>query len=100
MEPLPETKLKAMLWDLPPDNRSEILRKITSDPSKALDDQRILIRALNTLTWYELTGLVGHEKLFALLSEEVINMLFPQSRRIFYRNAKRLLSKYIISPAG
>jgi len=100
MNPQLETKLKGMLWDMSPGRREEIFRKIVSDPSGAFSDDNILIKALNTLTWYELIELTGHEKLCSLLSEKVIQMLFPSQRRKFYSDAKRLLSKYSLSSSG
>jgi hypothetical protein len=100
MDPFLEMKLKGMLWDLHPERRDEIFRKLISDPSEALKDENILVRALNTLTWYELIGLVGYDTLYQLLDEKAIGKLFPHDRRNYYRNAKSLLSKYIISTAG
>lgn len=100
MGPHLEIKLKGMLWDLPSDKRDEIFRILVNDPLKAFKDEDILIRVLSTLTWYEMTELAGSERLYGLLSEKVINRLFPSGRRKFYRDAKRLLSKYTLSPAG
>jgi hypothetical protein len=95
-----EIKLKGMLWDLPAGSREKILRHIISDPLTAFSDEQLLIRALNSLSWYDLIGLLGHEKLFQLLNEHTINKLYPPPRRIFFKNAKRLLSKYTISASG
>jgi len=89
-----------MLWDLPSGEREKLLRQIMKNPQKALLDEQMLIRALNSLNWYELIQLLGNNDLLQLLSESTISKLYPRQRQIFYRNAKRLLSKYTISTAG
>lgn len=90
-----------MFWDMPPDARKKAAEKVIRDPVKAFSDESILLKALNSLSWYELVQLSGGpHNLVRLLDDKVIERLFPESRRNYYRNAKRLLSKYIISVAG
>jgi hypothetical protein len=44
-----EIKLKAMLWDVPEDQRAEIVGKIISDPVGIFKtDDQIFIKALNS----------------------------------------------------
>lgn len=95
-----EYKISGLFWDLAPGKKKELLDKIYLDPSVALTDETIALRLLESLNWYELIGLIGAEKLYGILTDTTINRLFPPARRIYYSNAKRLLSKYIISPAG
>lgn len=95
-----EQKINALFWDLAPGKKIELLHKIHLDPAAALKDETITLRLLETLNWYELIQLIGVENLYKILDDNNINRLFPPSRRIYYSNAKRLLSKYIISPAG
>jgi hypothetical protein len=95
------TRLKAMLWDMPENRKQEIVDKILSDPVESFrNDDQIFIKALNTLQWYELIKLVGAENLLSLLTDSAIQKLFPAKRRTYYINARRLLSKYVISPSG
>lgn len=89
-----------MLWDLPSGKRDKLLRQIMKNPQQALLDEQMLIRALNSLNWYELIQLLGNNDLLQLLSESAISKLYPRQRQIYYRNAKRLLSKYTLSSAG
>jgi len=96
-----ENKIYAMFWDLNPAAKQMAVEKIINDPVKALTDEQVLLRALNMLGWYELVELTGgSHNLFRLLNDSVIAMLFPETRREYYRNARRLLSKYIISVTG
>jgi hypothetical protein len=92
-----EIKLKGMLWDLPSGKRDILLKQIMLNPKKAFQDEKILIRGLNSLNWYDLIKLLGYKDLLLLLSESVINKMYPRQRRIFYKNAKELLSKYTLS---
>lgn len=92
------SKLRAMLWDLPEDMKDEIVGQILSDPLRVFEENdELLLKALNSLRWYELTSLVGHQDLTILLSDIVIQKLFPAQRQTYYINAKRLLSKYVVS---
>lgn len=96
-----EEKISAMFWDLPSSARKKAVESVINDPLQAFKDDSILIKALNTLSWYELMQLAGGpENLARLLEDRIIRKLFPESRRKYYRDGKRLLSKYIISTAG
>ena len=92
-----EIKLKGMLWDLPVKKREKLFEQIVQDPYKAFKDEEVLIRGLNSLNWYDLIGILGSDNLLLLLSESVISKLYPRQRRLFYTNAKELLSKYTLS---
>jgi hypothetical protein len=95
-----ENKVYTMFWDLPPAARQEAVEKFVRDPLNAFNDEQILLKALNTLNWYELISLTGGPAcLIRFLDDRTIGRLFPKSRKIYYKNAKRLLSKYIISPS-
>jgi len=96
-----KTKINAMLWDIPESLRMEISNKILLDAAETFRfNEQLLIRALGSLTWYELTKLVGKHDLLELLTDQTIQKLFPVQRRIYYTNAKRLLSKYSVSVSG
>jgi hypothetical protein len=92
-----ENKLHGMFWDLSPAAKQEVVEKITRDPIAAFRDEQIFLRALNTLGWYELIKLLGSDDLLKLLNDSTISRLFPEGRRKYYANAKRLLSKYTLS---
>lgn len=90
-----------MFWDLPSSARKKAVESVINDPLKAFNDERILLKALSTFSWYELIQLAGGPAYLArLLDDKIIARLFPESRRKYYTDGKRLLSKYIISPAG
>jgi hypothetical protein len=92
-----ENKLYGMFWDLTPAAKKETVEKITKDPITAFRDEQVFLRALNTLNWYELIQLTGSDNLLKLLNDTTISRLFPEGRRRYYANAKKLLSKYTIS---
>jgi hypothetical protein len=92
------TKLKAMLWDLPEKSRLELSNQILTDPFQIFQrDEQLLIKALNSLKWHELMRLLGNQNLFMLLTDSTIRKLYPAQRRTYYTNARRLLSKYFLS---
>jgi len=92
-----EIKLKSMLWDLPQNLKTEKIKHIKKEPTRAFQDEQLLSRVLNSLNWYELVRLLGTRHLLHLLTDKTINKLYPVQRRIFYTNARRLLSKYTVS---
>lgn len=92
-----QIKLKAMLWDMPENQRVKIVSEILSNPVEIFrNDDQVFIKALNSLKWYELTRLVGKQNLLLLLTDSTIQKLFPVQRRTYYTNARRLLSKYAV----
>jgi hypothetical protein len=96
-----QNKLKAMLWDMPESRRMKIADEILSDPVERFrNDDQLFIKALNSLKWYELNRLVGKHNLLMLLTDSTIQKLFPVQRRIYYINARRLLSKYTVPASG
>jgi len=96
-----QSKLKAMLWDIPENKRVEITDKILADPFHVFqNDEQLFLKALNSFKWYELTRLVSYQNLITLLSDSTINKLFPVQRRRYYTNARTLLSKYIVPVSG
>jgi hypothetical protein len=96
-----QNKLKAMLWDMPESRRIKIADEILSDPVEIFrNDDQLFIKALNSLKWYELNRLVGKQNLLMLLTDSTIQKLFPVQRRMYYINARRLLSKYTVPASG
>jgi hypothetical protein len=84
-----------MPWDIREDQRMEITDKILSNAVETFrHNDQLLIKALSSLKWYELIKLIGKQNLPALLTDSTIQKLFPVQRRIYYTNARRLLSKY------
>ena len=96
-----QTKLKAMLWDIPGNKRLDIANKILSNPVETFqNDDQLLIKALNSLKWYELIRILGKQNLFNLLTDSILQKLYPIQRRTYYTNARRLLSECTISASG
>lgn len=94
-------KIKAMLWDMPADKRDIVAREIMDNPFMTFkNNEQLFLKAMNSLSWYDLINLLGKQDLNDLLNETTINKLFPPQRRKFYHNAKRLLSKYALSTPG
>jgi hypothetical protein len=100
MEKSLEIKLRGMLWDLPSEKRHELFEQIMQNPYKVFQDEQILIRGLNSLSWYDLIEILGYKNLSLLLSEGVISKLYPLQRQTYYKNAKELLSKYSLPHSG
>ena len=94
------TSIQAMLWDMPPEKRADAVRTLLKNPERLVHDKRLLLRALGSLSWYELVSLLGCDALQRALTDQTISSLFPPQRRTYYTNARRLLSKYALSAAG
>lgn len=95
------TKLKAMLWDIPESKRSDLSDEIFANPFHVFQrDEQVFLKALNSLKWYELTRLISKQDLLVLLTDSTIQKLYPVQRRTYYKNARRLLSKYFVSASG
>jgi len=99
MKQIVENKLYGMFWDLSPEAKKIAVEKINMDPVSSFLNEQVFLRALNTLSWYELIQLLGPDNLIKLLNDTTIDRLFPETRRNYYKNAKKLLSKYIVSPS-
>jgi hypothetical protein len=94
-------RIRGMLWDLPGSKRVELAKRIVNDAVTVFhEDEQVFLKALNSLKWHELIRLTGKEEFFSLLTDSTIRKLFPPERRIFYTNARRLLSKYCIPSTG
>lgn len=90
-----------MLWDVPVNQRPDIVEKLRSNPAETFrNDEPLFVKALNSLSWYELIKLIGWQKMPDLLTDSAINKLFPAKRRNYYYLARRLLSKYSLPSSG
>jgi hypothetical protein len=90
-----------LLWDKPPSERKKLAEALDKNSVELLEhNSGLFVKALNTLSWYELIELFGAGKLYNMLTDEVINKIFPAKRREYYKNARRLLSEYTLSTAG
>jgi len=95
------TKLNNLLWDIPIDKRNELSKRLSEDPVKIMrENSSLFVKALNSLTWYELVEIFGISELDHLLTDNTINKVFPAKRREYYKNARRLLSEYTLSNPG
>jgi uncharacterized protein YpbB len=95
-----KTTILTMLWDMPIEKRADKVRSILDNPKQAFQDTRLLVRALGSLSWYQMVSLLGYEELEKALSDDTISRIFPPQRRKYFTNARRLLSKYALSTAG
>jgi hypothetical protein len=96
-----QTKLQAMLWDMPEEKRLDTTNRILSNPVETFsNNNQLLLKSLNSLQWYELINLLGKQNLLLLLTDHTIQKLFPVQRRIYYTHARRLLSKYAVPSSG
>lgn len=90
-----------ILWDLPLPDRKEISKALEDDAAGYLiQNKTLLVKSLHSLTWYELIELFGHQKLYEILSDELIQNIHPPKKRVWLSNARRLLSKYTLSSSG
>jgi formate dehydrogenase maturation protein FdhE len=82
MQVVLQTKLRAMLWDMPEHKILEIINKILANPVELFqNDDQIFIKALNSLKWYELIKLIGRQNMVTLLTDSNTQKLFQVQRR-------------------
>lgn len=96
-----ELRIYAMLWDLPVEVRERKAAALCASPMETLaGDKGLFARTMESLTWYELIDLLGTKNLHYLLDDANLSLIFPPQRRAYYKNARRLLSKYAVSVSG
>lgn len=90
--------IKKILWDLPVSRREAEIKRIQKNPAKYIKKHpHLFVKALNSLSWYELIDLFGTETLDEMLSDQNLDRIFPNQRREYYKHARRLLSTYTLS---
>jgi hypothetical protein len=90
-----------ILWDAPLHRRKELAVELNNNPCRVLkENETLFVKALNSLSWYELISIFGCKELTEMLTDDTINKVYPPQRRNYYKNARRLLSKYSLSAAG
>ncbi len=89
-----------LLWDIPIEKRDLFKATFLENPTVAMkNDENLLIKVLSSASWYEIIQLFGPESLYDVLTDDKIERLFPEEKRKYYKNARRLLSEYSLSTA-
>lgn len=87
-----------LLWDIPLQQRDKLKAAIQQNPAEVIrNDEKLLVKTLSSISWYELLNLFGPEELHEILTDQRIAKLFPTEKRNYYKNARRLLSEYTLS---
>ncbi len=84
--------LQKAFWDKPIDLdtlNALISGEIESIP--LMSSKSIYIKLLSTFDWYTLLALLPKETLKKVLSDDVLNGLFPKTRQSKYRYARQIL---------
>jgi hypothetical protein len=97
MSEISQIKLQSVFWDVPEEFRTKYVKTLLEKNEEILYNEQVILRLLNSLSWYELISLIGFDNLKRIVNSTVIKKLFPESRRNFYIDAQRLLSKYTVS---
>ena len=87
-----KTVLSKINWDTPL-NADELYSVFTGAESYigGIDKKWIYLRILNTFNWYTVLTIIPEKELPFLLSDEVINNLFPRQLRIKYQHVRSAL---------
>ena len=87
-----KTGLSKINWDTPL-CADELYRIFTGAESHigGIDKKWIYLRILNTFNWYTVLTIIPEKELPFLLSDEVINNLFPRQLRIKYQHVRSAL---------
>lgn len=91
-----ELEIKAILskinWDTPLSD-DELYRIFTGAESHigGIDKKWVFLRILNTFNWYMVLKIIPEKELPFLLSDEIINNLFPRQLRIKYQHVRSAL---------
>jgi hypothetical protein len=91
-----EKEIKAILskinWDTPHSNE-DLYRVFTGVISHTggIDKKWIYLRILNSFNWYTVLKIIPKSELRFLLSDEIINNLFPRHLRNKYKHVRSAL---------
>jgi hypothetical protein len=79
-------------WDTPV-STDELYGILTgkNEPVGGIDKNWIYIRLLNSFNWYTVLKIIPPDEIPALLSDDVINKLFPRQLRNKYRHVRSAL---------
>jgi len=96
-----ETIISRLFWDVPiqPIDADKLL----AEKLKAIDDfqsQQFFVRLLTSCDWYTLLKLIPADKLGPVLSDRIVNNLFPKDLRHKYIYARKILSRNAIPVSG
>ena len=98
MTPLTKTEkekiLSRLFWDV--DNKQLDVDKLIEEKYKSLEEepsQQFFRRLLTSCDWYTMLKLIPSEKLKIVLSDEILDKLFPKDLKNKYRYARDLLSR-------
>lgn len=91
-------KVSNLFWELPPEIKEHYVEIILSDPKESLIDKSLFLKVLSGLDWFDLNKLLTNSELYDLLTDDLLNRIFPFSLQNYYKDAKRLLQKYSLSP--
>ena len=93
--------LKSIIWDYDV-GPGELYEVITGQRAKAgpFTFERLFVRMLERLSWYELIDLLGAEYLKQHLSRQIINKVRFKTLRGRYENVRKILSEEPLSFSG
>lgn len=96
-----QTALRGIIWDYDVDP-DELFEVITGKREKAgpFDAERIFVRMLERLSWYELIELLGLEFIKNHLSKDVIRKIRFKALRGRYETIRKVLSGDPLSFSG
>ena len=96
-----QTALRGIIWDYDVDP-DELFEVITGKREKSgpFDAERIFVRMLERLSWYELIELLGLEFIKNHLSEDIIRKIRFKALRGRYETIRKILSGDPLSFSG
>ena len=94
-------KIKSVYWDYKIDPAEIYLTIIGENTAKGFfSKEKILIRLIERLSWYELIDLVGKEYLTKNLNKTIIEKIRNHQIRNKYESVRKILQGDAVSPAG
>ena len=93
-------KIKAAFWDYNIDPNKLYLILIGKDSGKEFSKEKILLRLLERLSWYELLDILGKEYLANNLNRLWINKIRNPVIREKYESIRKILQGEAISNSG
>ena len=93
--------LKSIIWDYDVDP-DELYGVMTGQRSKAgpFTFDRLFVRMLERLSWYELLDLLGMDYIKEHLTEDIIGKIRFKTLRGRYETVRKLLSGHLVSFSG
>lgn len=85
--------LKQVVWDYNFDDNDLVDIYLGKKTNPTISPNELMVKLLNGYSWHKLIKVLGRDVTKSLLTDEVLNCIYPKSYKKNLINARRILSK-------